>query len=431
MNNPWKLNLMFFILFIHEEITAAQSSNNNSTKYDLTNVLNDAILRLFKGTDLFEKLEPEIILKNSKHLDAVYKIKNTEKLQPFGDSIDLKGLHTTRLVYGSQTENPPDTCTIRWEFPENRFHMFYAALYYWIYGYIQVEESSSSYRYWDDDTVSKFDLEYIKYKNFSITATKPPTNPSCNENIVVNTSYEHLENPYKGIKLDKHRKLSYDQHLELTYIIGSELPSIMHHFFFKVGNFNTVMGEIFNLNPKQHIISACPDFLTNEQRYYYLLPDINFMYMGFKNITIRGLSNFESYTNLKSYIYARWCPDYIFVYTLHVKDVRGNVTLEPAFEHLPHFQLNFFIRNLKIWFVPKNKQFCVEAHKYSIVEDTPQAPTMISSWLSKYSASIIQLLQSAMTDLMMPMEKNNSILLSPQLAEMEASFGEILKNCTI
>ncbi|XP_065208331.1 uncharacterized protein LOC135837098 [Planococcus citri] len=429
MNNPWKL--IFVILFIREEITATQSSKNNCTKYDLTNVLNDAILKLFKGTDFFEKLESQIILKDLKFLHDVYKINNTEKLQPFGDTIDLKGLYISRLVYGPLIggENPRDTSTIRWDFPENRLRMFYAELYYGITGYVQVDEESSSYRYREDGSASKFELDHNKYKNFSITATKPPTKQSCNESILINTSYDYLKNP-PGIKLAKHRKLSYKQHLKLSYIIGSELPSIMHHIFNDSGNFNALLGEIFNRNPKQHIISAFPDFLTNEQRYYYLLPDINFMYMSFKNITIRGLSNFESYTNLKHYLY-RVFSDHIFVYTLYVKDVRGHMTLEPGFDHLPHFQLNFFIPNLNMRFVPKNKQFRVEAHNYSIVEDTPQAPTMISSWLSKYSTSIIQLLQTAMTDLMMPMEKNNSIPLSPQLAEMEASFGDILKNYTI
>ncbi|XP_065208333.1 uncharacterized protein LOC135837101 isoform X1 [Planococcus citri] len=432
MNNPWKR--IFVILFICQEISAAQSSSNNSTKYDLTNVLNDAILRLFKGSDFFEKLEPEVLINDGKFEYYGYKIDNTEKLQPFGDTIDLNTMYTRRVCFSDlMMTNPPNTSTIRWDFRENRFRMFYAELYYRITGQVQVEESSSPYRYKDDDdgSASKFELDYNKYQNFSITATKLLVNPSFNENIIINISYDHLGNP-KGIKLDKHRKLSYEQHLKLIYIIGLELSSMMDNFFNNCDDFNALLGEIFNLNPQQRIISAYPDFLTNEQRYYYLVPDINFMYMSFKNITIRGLSNFESYTNLKSYKYECILSDHIFVYTLHVKDVRGNMTLEPGFEHLPHFRLNFFIRNLNIlWFVSKNKRFRVEAHNYSIVEDTPQAPSLISSWLSKYSASIIQFLQSAMADLMMPTKKSNSIPSSPQLAEMEASFGEILKNCTI
>ncbi|XP_065204128.1 uncharacterized protein LOC135834220 [Planococcus citri] len=331
------------------------------------------------------------------------------------------GSLSNRLMY----RNPPNT--IRWEFPKNTFHMFYDELEYWIAGQVLVEP----HLYWTSDrSTSKFDvLRYHTYKNFSIIATKTPVsaNQSFNENIFINTSYDHLEN-LEGIKMEKYPKLlSYKQHIKLSYIIGLELPSIMRRFFFDGGNFNTILGEIFNLHPKQYIISACPDFLTHEQRYYYLLPDINFVYISFKNITIRGLSNFESYVNNQS-----WSNRYLshdLVYTLHVKNVRGNMILDPDFDHLQHFQLNFFIGNLYISFAPEKGEFRVEARDYSIVEDTLQSSTLISSWLPEYSTRIIRLIESAMIDVMQSSnkDKEKSSSLSSDFAQIETSFVELLK----
>ncbi|XP_065204127.1 uncharacterized protein LOC135834219 [Planococcus citri] len=423
MNNPWKL--IFVILFTCEEIIAAQPASNDSTKYDLTNVLNDAVLKLLKSTDLVEKLESEIFMRPTKHRRWNIKINNTQKLRPFGNTsaIEIKTTYTFGYSISSlMSRNPPNT--IRWEFSKNRFDIFYDELQYCIVGSVQVIKKPCSH--WNCYYRRDFVAEDYKYKNYSIIVTNLPANQ---ENITINTSYDHLENLH-GIKLDieKHSVLlSYKQHLKLMYIISLELPSIMHRYFFDGGNFNALMGKMFNLNPKQHIISSCPDFLTNEQRYYYLLPDIFFVHMSLKNINLRGLSNFESYVNDQS-----WSNRYLsydLVYTLHIKNVRGNMTLDPGFEHLPHFQLNFLIRNLYISFVPKKREFRVEARDYSIFEDTLQPSILISSWFRKYSTSIIELIESAMVDSLMPSkkdkEKSNS--LSSDFAQIETSFVELLK----
>ncbi|XP_065208330.1 uncharacterized protein LOC135837097 [Planococcus citri] len=435
MNN--RCQMIFVILFICQEINAAQSSNNDSMKYDLTNVLNDAILRLLKGTYLFEKLEPEILIQDPKHQNNVYKINNTQKLQPFGNTISLKRMFTVGLSSNRSklfTRNPLNTSTIRWEFPENKFHMTYDELNYRIKGYVQVEDP---YSYWNDDySISEFHARYHEYKNLSITAIKPLANSSYNENIFFNTSYDHLENP-DGIKLAKHPALSYEEHLELTHVIGLELPSIMRNFFINSGNFTPLLDEIFNLNPKQHIISAHPDFLTNEQWYYYHIPDIYYIYLSFQNIIIEGLSNFESYANNKPRNYDRYEFDNddhhdLIVYTLHVKDVRGNMTLHPHFKYsyeYEYFKLNFCIGNLYISFAPKNEEFHVEAQDYSIVEDTPRSPTVISSWLSKHSTTIIQVLESEIIDLVkMPSKIRKPCSLCPQVPRMEFNFLDVLKN---
>ncbi|XP_065208321.1 uncharacterized protein LOC135837093 isoform X2 [Planococcus citri] len=394
MNNLYLRKLVILvILFICEDtiIAIAQSSSNDSTKYDFTNVLNEAILKLLKSTDLVEKLQSQILLiEDVKRYGSTYEINNTAKLRPFGNTIDLNYLTTFGSASTRSLVNRYPPNTIRWEFSENKM------------------------------------VKYHEYKNLSIIATKLQVNQKDDNNISINTSYDCLKNP-EGIKLGKHPKLSYKQHLKLIYIIGLELPSIMRSFFNKSGIFTALLGKIFNLNPKQHIISACPDFSTNEQRYYYLLPDISSVYVSFKNITIRGLSNFESFVNNQS-----WSNRYIsydLVYTLHVKNVRGNMTLEAGLEDLQHFQLNFFIGNLYILFVPKKQEFRVEALNYSVVEDSPQPSTLISVWLPKYSTSIIQLIESAVIDSLMPSKnyKQQPSSLFSNFAQIETSFVELLK----
>ncbi|XP_065208320.1 uncharacterized protein LOC135837093 isoform X1 [Planococcus citri] len=429
MNNLYLRKLVILvILFICEDtiIAIAQSSSNDSTKYDFTNVLNEAILKLLKSTDLVEKLQSQILLiEDVKRYGSTYEINNTAKLRPFGNTIDLNYLTTFGSASTRSLVNRYPPNTIRWEFSENKMHMFYGdTLKYWLWGDVVVQEPYSYWNYKNQER--EFQVKYHEYKNLSIIATKLQVNQKDDNNISINTSYDCLKNP-EGIKLGKHPKLSYKQHLKLIYIIGLELPSIMRSFFNKSGIFTALLGKIFNLNPKQHIISACPDFSTNEQRYYYLLPDISSVYVSFKNITIRGLSNFESFVNNQS-----WSNRYIsydLVYTLHVKNVRGNMTLEAGLEDLQHFQLNFFIGNLYILFVPKKQEFRVEALNYSVVEDSPQPSTLISVWLPKYSTSIIQLIESAVIDSLMPSKnyKQQPSSLFSNFAQIETSFVELLK----
>ncbi|XP_065208327.1 uncharacterized protein LOC135837095 isoform X3 [Planococcus citri] len=431
-NNLWTKKLVVLvILFICEDsiIPVAQSSSNDSTKYDLTNVLNEAILKLLKSTDLVEKLESHIIIEDLKYYDGIYQINNTAKLRPFGNTININYMytHTCGLTVGIRflmNRNPPNT--VRWNFSKNKLRLFYDELRYWLVGDVLIDDPLSYWNYhpWE----SKFKVNNLEYNNLSIIATKPPEDQKDDKNISINMSYVRFKN-LGDIKLKKHPKLSYKQQLKLMYIIGLELPSMMRGLFFDDGDFNVLLGKIFNLHPNQYIISACPDFLTNEQRYYYLLPDISFVYICFKNITIRGLSNFESFVNNQSW--SRRYSSYDFVYTLHIKNVRGNMTLDPGFEHVPHFQLNFFIGNLGISFVPEKGKFRVEAQDYNcIVEDTLQPSMLISSWLPKYSTSIIQLIESALTDSLMPSKKDkeNSTSLSSDFAEIETSFVELLKN---
>ncbi|XP_065204129.1 uncharacterized protein LOC135834221 [Planococcus citri] len=429
-NNLWTKKLVVLvILFICEDsiIPVAQSSSNDSTKYDLTNVLNEAILKLFKSTDLIEKLESHIIIEDVKHYDGIYQINNTAKLLPFGNTININYMYTH--TYGStwgirflMKRKPPNT--VRWDFSKNKLRLFYDELRYWLVGDVLIEES---YSYWNSRQCErKFYVDHLEYNNLSIIAKKPPEDQKDDKNISINMSYDRFKN-LADIKFKKPPKLSYKQQLKLMYIIGLELPSMMRSLFFDGGNFNVLLSKIFKLHPTEYIISACPDFLMNDQRYYYLLPDISFVHMSFKNITIRGLSNFESFVNNHS-----WSRRYLsldFIYTLHVKNVRANMTLDPGFEHLPHFQLNFFIGNLDISFVPEKGEFRVEAQDYSTVEDTLQPSTLISSWFTKYLTSIIELIESAMVDSLMPSKKDKekSISMSPQLAEMEASFVKISK----
>ncbi|XP_065208326.1 uncharacterized protein LOC135837095 isoform X2 [Planococcus citri] len=418
----WKL-IVLVILFICE----AQSSSNDSTEYDLTNVLNEAILKILNSSDLVRELTSQILISPEiRDYGSIYKIDNTAKLRLFGNTINLEEISTHGLGI---TQYSPDT--ILWEFSKNNFHMLYAELRYWLVGGVVIDESYSDWI--DDHRGSAFGLKFHEYTNLSIIATKLPENREDDKNIIINISYDRLKN-LRGIELEKHPKLSYKQHLKLIYIIGLELPYIMRNFFMNGGNFSALLGKIFNLNPKQHIITACPDFLTNEQRYYYLLPDIFLEHMSFKNITIRGLSNFELYTNDKSWSRRLSNSSNDLVYTLHVKDVRGDMSLDHRFEHLhlPRFQLNIIIRNLYISFVPKTDEFRVEAQDYSHVDDSLLPSTLVSVWFPKYSTSIIQLIESALIDSLMPSKKEKSIPMTRQLAKMEASFVKIsLRNKTI
>ncbi|XP_065208339.1 uncharacterized protein LOC135837103 [Planococcus citri] len=426
MNNPWKL--LFFILFTWTEINVAHSSSNNLSKYDLTDILNDAIVRVLKSNVIVEELESLIIIDNNRQYDGIHEINNTEKIPPFGNTIHFHtiivfgfSLNTIRSHYHQRN-------TIRWEFSKNELRMFYNELEYTVFGYVNLEKPQSiDYLSSDDTQIEAF---VHRYKNFSVTATKPSTNLKDDKNISIDMSYDHLSND-QGIQLDKSRKIPYEHQLKLTYSLSLELPSITRHIFNAGGNLSALLGEMFNLHPKQHVITAFPDFPAEEERYYYLIPDISFgNNLSLKNITIRGLTNFQSFVNNRT-LNKQALP----FYTLNVANVTGNMTLEAGFDHLglSCFQLSFVSFNFYISYVPDGEKFRVEAQDYFIVEDAPRAPTLISSWLSNYSTSIMKVIESSIEALIIPLKeaKNNtdaekSIPLTPHLSEIETSFMELL-----
>ncbi|XP_065208338.1 uncharacterized protein LOC135837102 [Planococcus citri] len=425
MNNPWKL--LSFILFVWGEISAAHSSSScNFSKYDFTDILNDAIVRILKSDTIAEKLESLILVGDDRKYNGECRI-NTGKIPFFENPIDISGVRVIGDNFNGLRLDKNQHSTIRWEFPKNELRMLYSHLEYQIYGHTFIEVSNS---FWNFNVkCSQIVAQGLWYRNLSVIATKSLAKQKDDENITIGIHWNHMTN-HKGIRFTKKkRKISYKHHLSLLYLFSLEFPAIIRHVFNDGGNLRALLGKMFNLHPRQHIIAAFPDFPTNEQRYYYLIPDISIGFLVLKNITIRGLSNFESYMNKRTAKFHRYLS-HCRVYTLRISSVQGNVTLDPGFDHLSRLQptLSFSISNLDITYAPKTQKFRVKARDYFIDENSPKSSLQISSWLSKYSTSIMKLIELSIQDLLAPSKEDTekSISSTPHLREMDTSFMRLL-----
>ncbi|XP_065208340.1 uncharacterized protein LOC135837104 [Planococcus citri] len=422
MNTSWKL-IFFVTSFIGKEITTVQSSDSSSSKYDLTAVLNDAIAGIFKSTDSIEQLETIIYANAPDFITYLYHTNDSECIiQTPSNVITIRYLHIQGANNNTcnATWHKPSN-TIRWDLSKNQLHMFSEELKYKITGDVL---SNSRYGYVDyDNTRSKFEIASFLYKNFSMIAAKPLVNQPGDKNITIDFPHDEKHMGIcQGIVFKTLGNLCYEKQLRLMEMISYGIPGAICRYYNNGGRLKGQLDTLLDLNPKQRIISAYPNFSTDEQLYYYLIPNISLVHLNFRNVTIRGLTNFESYVNDQSSDDS--CNN---VYILRVKNITGNMILHSGFEHLPYFQLKFSIPDLRVSFIPKTENFRVKAQDYIIAEDAPETPTLISSWLSKYSTDIMRVLESELEDLMMPSIKNKSIPFSSQRSELDASFVELVK----
>ncbi|XP_065208571.1 uncharacterized protein LOC135837284 [Planococcus citri] len=313
-----KMKSLVFVLFLMKEITSIRSSTRESRKHDLTIHLNRTINKLFQSvktvivTHLLKKiqnLEPQTYEYNLTHpIDGFQDriIFRDTSIQDFclymsskhidydfiNDKIQIV-LHEADVHFGADVHSAEDTY----------YGSFFAVMEIeskCLINVVKLPETDPGYKIFQID-MQFFDLNNITYRIF-------------NESVTNNT--------------------------KLVKEIESRLPSILLDNMNNNEILTQALYDSYGFQPKKHLIAKRKNFSNNEPQYYYRIPTAQYFCFNLKNITIKGLSNFQS---LKYHRFPRTA-----IHTLLIKDVRGNATLDYGRESDPPLRLHFYIDYLTI-----------------------------------------------------------------------------------
>ncbi|XP_065224965.1 uncharacterized protein LOC135848829 isoform X2 [Planococcus citri] len=379
------------------------------SKYDITKIINEIFTGIFRDVDWRTKLQSASGTKFFHTFNIELPAKNT--LPQFGNEIYLNCSITTIDILG---------ITIKWDFIRDKVNIELDKIKFSILGEVKEKPSLNT-------TISSFLVLSLTFKNFSISSEKNPINQPGDEKIQTDVSYDGVTTE-KGIKASIHQsKLSYEEQLELIHAISLPLESVIRDGVINRTKFSDLLNTMFSLNPQKRITSVDPDFPLNTHQYYYLIPEIPIIHASLRNIKIFGLWNFEPYFYNKKITNSQ-------SFKLIIKNIHGKMILDSGFRQWPQFSINFSIHELSISAEVKLRGVRVKVQNCSISEEVlePDA-SIISSWLTKFSTFIIELLESAVEiSIITWMNKDDfrSSFSSSSIREAENSLIEILKKST-
>lgn len=396
-------NLSFLVVFLIKGIASTSTSDTTST-YDLTKVLNTTIVGIFRNTDYDGKAKQLI---NKLATDSgTFEISNNRNLEPFKDKIFFNNIEIS-ADYKAKPKRK--FC----EFTTNKTFI----------NYNEIEFTVNTDVCIDLPTKYTHFQGYITYQNLTIIATRLLTKKNTDKKVEVDISHGDLSND-QGNRLSYCDEIAYKKQQQIIYTSGMMLPSLINACFAsnKIAN---ILDRDFCQSPKQKIISEHSNFLENEHHYYYHIPTISFVYINLNNVKIRGLSNFKSYSNNETF-----GDD---GYTLIMENITGEMRLEHGFKGVPNVELSFTSDLLYVSLDNAAKRIRVEAQDYSIVQTSSQSVVSLTPWLSKYSSSLMEQIESAMAYSLMPsigVLRTHGSGFSINMREMERSIVQLLKNVT-
>lgn len=136
---------------------------------------------------------------------------------------------------------------------------------------------------------------------------------------------------------------------------------------------------------KKTLLSTHPDFFTNDNKYYYLIPKISFFCFNLKNVFIRGLWHLE-WLKINTGLS-------IFTHSLMIRNVQGSVVLDFGTTQEKPVELQFKIDYFSISI--DGKSVNVDARCYSVNKtNTPLS--------YRQSALIMQRIELAVASSVLP-----------------------------
>lgn len=153
--------------------------------------------------------------------------------------------------------------------------------------------------------------------------------------------------------------------------------------------------ETYN-QPHAELVSQNPDFSSNPQKYYYLIPKFPFLCFTLKEIVIFGLSNFDSFKVHKT------SP--IFTQTLLMKNLTGGVILDYKSASEKPLELYFEINSLFVSKKYETRCIYVQA-KYTSINLAKLSGTLTF----RQKEVLMNGLESAIASSILPSAKGESI----------------------
>ncbi|XP_065208575.1 uncharacterized protein LOC135837285 isoform X2 [Planococcus citri] len=324
------IKLWFFVLFLTKEITSIRASYSASEKSDITKYLNSTIHKIFRSA---KGVAVTFLLKKITNLQPkTYEYNLTRKVQGFRDQIIFRNVTFPSLSFGSWSRSS-NRKYIEYDFLNNKIQI----------GSLHVYIEFHSDIYSDKDTF---------YSSFQEEATFDyPSSWPCFINVT-KLPKTNLENIFQiDMPLPKSAVFRYSSNYkqyeavrrnnDLMEEIKSKLPSMMIENMNHNEKLIRALNKSYGLHPKRHLLAKRKNFSHNEYQYHYRIPTAKYFCFKLINISISGLSNFQS---LKQH----YSPDMKPIHTLWIKDIRGKATLDYGREPESPLELNFYADYLSI-----------------------------------------------------------------------------------
>ncbi|XP_065208606.1 uncharacterized protein LOC135837310 [Planococcus citri] len=330
---------------------------------------------LLQLTGIYEYSTQEISLENdiTKHIDKwVTTIFNTSIISEENAVKTISEIHKTELNelkynnISNQGHNLHPKCIF-----QNVVYYDYDSSLDWCYG-IQIEWKSYEskiiraffdFLHFDMDALvktgegnykesSQVPIE-VTFRNVTSTASRLYTRDN---GLKITYSYDFTHSSVD------YRTKSAEDKKQLDRVILPILPTILRDQHVST-NQKTIreLEDVFQEyeKPSLEMISTRPDFLSNPQKYYYLIPRTPIFCFILKRIVIHGISNFESYkTHCELYIHTY--RDEIFTHTLLIRNLQGSMTLDYQSEKEKALKLNFQVDCFNL--TKKDDTYCVHGH---------------------------------------------------------------------
>ncbi|XP_065208598.1 uncharacterized protein LOC135837301 [Planococcus citri] len=345
-----KVWILFFILLQRKK--GVFSTQEISSENDITKHLNESITNIL-AIGVENATEIISTVKDHKLMEFEYNI--SKPVDQFQTKLFFQNITMVTYINSEPREWIPPQ--IHLEFLENKISLFYEDLRFTLDATIGTVKG-------EDSSIIR---AYPGFRNFTLIAVR-----SNVENDDLKFSYNITYSGFRDWmsiipRINWYNNSNALTQTDLNKLALEMMPASLEMILENIHNnrnFSRSLEEIFQTyeKPRKEIISKHPDFMNNQQEYYYLIAEYPFMCFALKDIVIGGLSNFESFKLIRR-------TSGIFTHTLLIRDVRGKMTLDYRSENEPDLELNFQIDHLFV--SKKDDSGCIFVHaKYYTVTRT-------------------------------------------------------------
>lgn len=261
-----KTSLLIF--FIAKDLVSIKALDESS-KYDITKVLNDSINGIFQkaGWSRVEKT-----FTKGFHGLSEYKTNNVRKFKIFGDEIIYRDLQFYD-VYA------PGLISIEWNPAKNKTRLQYGGFEY----HLDCNMIGA--------LINKTDAKFMAnpvFTKFAIIITESLTGQNESK-IKMDVDYANIMH-WESTMLTGYDETKFKTRQRLFYEFHIMLPKVTRHCLARNKKFKQALRNSLLVYPKQNILSVYLDFSSNEQAYYYVIPKIFLQKYNLTDIRITGFS---------------------------------------------------------------------------------------------------------------------------------------------
>ncbi|XP_065208572.1 uncharacterized protein LOC135837285 isoform X1 [Planococcus citri] len=331
------IKFLFCVLFLTKEITSIRASYSTSKKSDITKYLNSTIHKIFRSaksvalTCLLKKIQ--------NHEPKTYEYNLTRKVQGFRDQIVFRN-----VTFPSLWSDELATKYMEYDFLNNRIQIGLDRVHIECHCDIYVfSDNGTTYRsiFWTGIVFGDYEFWKPRVDNTCIINLTKLPKTNLENTFTIDMRIPDSSNIGYRFHYSWNHNKAVAQNNDLMEEIKSKLPSVLLENMNHNEKLIQALNNSYGFRPKRHLLAKRKNFSHNEYQYHYRIPTAKYFCFKLINISISGMSNFQSLKHYRS-------PDKKPIHTLWIKDIRGNATLDYGRESESPLELNFHAEYLSI-----------------------------------------------------------------------------------